>query len=200
MFRTKILTETKVIDQGEKWILSQLGDIGHGVEISAGIHTREGSKLPTYMGKVDGQTPIATYAHMQEYGVSFPTHTIPKRPFMATSAARMEPVFIRGTVYGMGRMYRRTVSVKMMMESMGRLLKTDIKDTIWNWKLPSNAARTIKSKSRRGRRLNPLTDSQSMLNAVKYNVKYPGRKSSLISRIRGDNLKLISLGRRKAYK
>lgn len=175
MLKIKFDSNTTVKDRGADHILRELDRIGRGVYVTTGIHQPEGSQLPRWRGEVDGQTAIATYANMQEYG----TRHIPARPFMRKTIEHNTRLFLKNTMTGMRKIYNGHGSVLGLLIQNAKSQDMWMKRMIVQLKKPPNSPSTLRRKRRRGRGSNPLIDSGSMLNAVSSHINYPGKRTFL---------------------
>ena len=170
MFKIKFGSNTRVKDRGADHILREIDRIGRGVHITTGVHQPEGSQLPRWRGEKDGNTAIATYANMQEFG----TRQIPPRPFMKKTLEVNMRLYQKNTVAGMRAIYNGHGTVRMLLGKNAERQTAWMKQMIVRLKSPGNSATTIRRKRRRGRGTNPLIDSGSMHKAISSKIKYPG--------------------------
>lgn len=140
-------------DLGLKRIMREL-EKAKTATVEVGIH--EGS------GQLDGVT-IAQYAMYNEYGTS----RIPERSFMRSTFDEKLGE-IKAT---MDRQYNQVITgnstVFRALSRLGMEHETDIKQKIRDLKTPPNAKSTIAKKGSD----NPLIDTGTMLNTVRYVVK-----------------------------
>ena len=161
MLKSRVETKTRIIDKGANNIFRQLEMMGDHTTITAGIQSPHGSRLPTYKGEVDGKTPIAEYADMNEYG----TPTIPSRPFLRKTVAAKKDLFMTQSVANMRKLPKGGLASVFLKKQADTIAKW-IKATIWTLRTPPNAPLTLRRKRRLKRGSNPLIFSGSMRDAV----------------------------------
>jgi len=169
MFGFKVQAKTTTIDKGAQRILRQIESVGNGVSITTGIHFAEGTALPKWRGKVDGDVPVAHYANWQEYG----NKKIPARPTFRPTVTKNQVKFTRQTAMGMRQIYAGGMSVRKLMTKQGRRTKDWLKTRIMLLTTPPNSAMTIRQKVKERRGTNPLIYSGTMYKSIKSKVNYP---------------------------
>lgn len=161
MIDIKVDTKTKIKDRGANNIFRQLEMMGNHTVITAGVQSPQGGMLPTYQGEVDGNTNIAEYAALNEYGTS----KIPPRPFLRKTVADKKDLFLRQTVANM-RKLPAGGSAAFFLQKQANSIAKWIKATIWTLRTPTNAPSTLRRKKRLKRGSNPLIFSGSMRDSI----------------------------------
>jgi HK97 gp10 family phage protein len=163
----KIQSKTKIIDKGANNIFKQTEALD-GKIITSGIHLPEGARVPTFKGKAYSQTPIAQYAHYNEYG----TRNTPSRPFMRSTMDKRLGQFLRESVTDMRRLPRGGNAESIIKTNSDKIARW-IKATIWTLRYPLNADSTLKKKKKLGAGSNPLIFSGAMRNSITSKVMSP---------------------------
>lgn len=178
MLSAKLRTTVK--DRGANAILRQIESIGQGSSVTAGYHFPEARKLPMFRGKVDGKTPIGTYAAIQEYGGG----TTPARPTLGPTVNKQADTFAKQTATGMRKLYtsRGVVSVHSILKQQGERIRKWIRKAIRDTHEPPNSPEYLAWKRKNRRSTSPLTSSKSMYNAVSYRVNMSPIRMRTLSR------------------
>lgn len=139
----------------------------NGTEVEVGFFEED------RYGPENDNLPVAMVAFLNEYGHSLGFQGVPERPFMHETfggsidqfhmANEMRKVFVAAIVDGRG--------VQRMLKQAGETVASLLEVAIDDYP-GSNSATTIKRKGFD----DPLRDTSKMLNSVKFEVHYGGRK------------------------
>lgn len=161
VFSSKWVSTTE-IDKGEKHILEQIKQIGGGVEITTGIHSKDAdNKAPP-----DGKTPVIEYAAYLEYG----TQDMKPKPFMRKTMDVNQHDFLKGTQSGIRSIYNGRLTVKRLAERLRKKTLKWMRHSILTWGQPTTTDRTLPNKKDRGKR--PLYDTTNMYKSISSEVNF----------------------------
>jgi len=147
---------TRVIDEGYKEILEQVGAIEGEPEVVVGFfagNNPQGS---------DG-TSIAEYMFYNEYG----TEDIPARPLQGDTAdARAEEMF-NFIANGLSDIAQGDSTIEKLLTQVGIKYKGILQDAQIDWEEPPNAEETVEQKGED----NPLIEHGTAVNAIKFKTR-----------------------------
>jgi hypothetical protein len=118
-------------------------------------------------GKLEESVPIAPYAAMQEFG----TKNIPPRPFLRTTLAEKQSEWSKTIALLMQE--NGVKDLTQALNILGIQMTGDIQAKIRSGAFTPLNPKTIRAKERKGRPHPdaPLRDTESMINAVRYEVR-----------------------------
>ena len=95
------------------------------------------------------------------------TATIPARDFLTAAIGKRLTFYRRFMLSLLKNMLLGRLTAKRAIATLGLRAQNDMKDTIRNWKVPANAASTVRRKGKN----DPLVDTELMVDTIKWKVQ-----------------------------
>ncbi len=168
------VSRTTVRDKGASHILGQIDLIGKGVEVTTGIHEREGSRFAYWRGAKESDTPVAQYAYFNEVGT---TH-IPARPAFKTALTANLEAYLQKTIIGMKSIYSGSGTIGRLIAKNQKLQKFWTESSIRAWTSPPNSPSTLRYKKSKKQGSSPLIASKTMMKSITSHYKFLGKSKN----------------------